>query len=702
VTKRLLSLFAVLAACSSRKDTNDLPSFVKGTIVKNTYDGTSNDLLTGGLGRSGLQGGAPGFANPASPTAAELRTLAIYNNYRALVDITNGGGYGVLYGPDNDAQGGRIAGDEWLAYEDDGTGQLNVTIMVQVPASFDPGEPCIVTGTSSGSRGVYGAIATAGEWGLKHGCAVAYTDKGSGMGVHDLQNDTVNFIDGTRGDASGAGSTSNFTANLSDAERASFNIQFPNRFAVKHAHSKQNPENDWGRYTLHAIEFAFYMLNEKFGTLRSDGTRMRTIYPGQTIVIAASVSNGGGAALAAAEQDTQGLISGVVAGEPQVQVSSTATIQRNGVTVAPSGRPLFDYTTHANLYQACASLSSAYSGTPAITMGPVFDAAFAGNRCASLKAKGLLTATGTTALADEALAKLNQYGWEPESNLLHLSHFSSYATPAVAVMYANAYARASVEDNLCGYSYAMVDSAGVPQAVSASTGNQNSLAQIFANGNGIPPMSTIALINNNAQNGPRRDQVSQNSTGSADYNADGVVCLRNLATGTDSTTGAPLTGAALDQAKAVSAGIQQVLRTGRLRGIPTILVQGRADALVPVNHASRAYFGATKNADGANSPTVYYEVENAQHFDAFLSFTGLAGRFIPLHLYVIRSLDLMYAALKNGAAIPPSQVVRTIPRGFNGIGLPNPITSSNVPPIAVTPGSGDLITYASGTVSIPN
>ena len=33
--------------------------------------------------------------------------------------------------------------------------------------------------TSSGSRGVYGAIST-GEWGLKKGCAVAYTDKGAG------------------------------------------------------------------------------------------------------------------------------------------------------------------------------------------------------------------------------------------------------------------------------------------------------------------------------------------------------------------------------------------------------------------------------------------------------------------------------------------------------------------------------------------
>jgi hydroxybutyrate-dimer hydrolase len=48
---------------------------------------------------------------------------------------------------------------------------------------------------------VYGAIST-GEWGLKRGCAVAYTDKGTGGAPHDLQNDTVPLVDGTRTTAS--------------------------------------------------------------------------------------------------------------------------------------------------------------------------------------------------------------------------------------------------------------------------------------------------------------------------------------------------------------------------------------------------------------------------------------------------------------------------------------------------------------------
>ncbi len=40
--------------------------------------------------------------------------------------------------------------------------------------------------------------------------------------------------------------------------------------------------------------------------------------PSNTMVIAASVSNGGGASLAAAEGDTTGLIDDVVVGEPEI------------------------------------------------------------------------------------------------------------------------------------------------------------------------------------------------------------------------------------------------------------------------------------------------------------------------------------------------------------------------------------------------
>jgi hydroxybutyrate-dimer hydrolase len=120
---------------------NTRPDYIKGTIVSTTYDGNTNDLLTGGLGKTGLGGACPAPATPTAPTVAELRTIAICNNYKAIVDTAANGGYGTLYGPNIDASGnstlgeGKIAGEEHIAFADDGTGRENVTMMVQIPNS---------------------------------------------------------------------------------------------------------------------------------------------------------------------------------------------------------------------------------------------------------------------------------------------------------------------------------------------------------------------------------------------------------------------------------------------------------------------------------------------------------------------------------------------------------------------------------------
>src|SRR2546423_15621544 len=51
----------VLSAVStlSIADEHQRPAFISGEIIKHSYDGVSDDLLTGGLGASGLQGAAP-------------------------------------------------------------------------------------------------------------------------------------------------------------------------------------------------------------------------------------------------------------------------------------------------------------------------------------------------------------------------------------------------------------------------------------------------------------------------------------------------------------------------------------------------------------------------------------------------------------------------------------------------------------------
>ena len=702
---------------------NAKPAFIAGDVQSHYYGAAQpvtpanpavQDLLTAGLGKTGLGSATPpGFVDPLHPTALELRQRAIHTNYRALLDPTAGGGYGTLYGPNVDIHGnvtaseGLIPGHEYLAYADDGTGRQNVTLMVQVPDTFDVGHACIVTATSSGSRGVYGAIGTSGEWGLKHGCAVAYTDKGSGNGLHDLMTDAVGLIDGTRTSASAAGTASQFTAPLTAAERASFDAAFPNRVAYKHAHSQQNSEADWGRNTLEAIVFAFYVLNENHASAPShpQGGKRIVLDRRNTLVIASSVSNGAGASVLAAEQDQHNLIDGLAVTEAQVQPADTSglSIVQGTTPMQTIGRPLYDYFTFGNLYQPCAALSSRAANSPAAAFLP---AAGSAARCAGLAAKGLLPASATTLAqqADAALDKLHEYGWLPDSDVLQASHYR-FATNSIVVTYSNAYGRFSVADNVCGFSMANTDAAG-----NVAAQNPVSQASIFATGNGVPPTTGVNLVYNDALGGAKLDLLAVSpSTGQADFALDGAICDRNLVEGRDIVTGAPLAGAAKAQSDRVRAGIVEVLATGRLKNLPAILVQGRADTLVPVNHASRAYFAKNQSTASGASNTRYIEVTNAQHFDAFLPggavFAGYEQRFVPLHVYFIRAMDAMYAHLTQGAPLPPSQVVHTVPRcGPTYPCVAPPITEANVPPIAANPPANDRITFdkATGTLHVPN
>lgn len=713
-----LSSSVFLAACGGDDDSggggaavsvNQKPDFIAGALNEKNYDGASDDLLTAGLGKTGLGGAAPTYANSSAPTAAELRRNAIYNNYRALLDYTAGGGYGVLYGPNVDKDGtvttseGKIAGSETIAYADDGSGRQNVTLMVQVPANFDKASPCIITATSSGSRGIYGAIGTAGEWGLKRGCAVAYTDKGSGNGFHDLMSDIVTRQDGTVGTSGTVGSAALFRANLTAGEQSTFNTQFPNRVAYKHTHSENNPERDWGRDTLRAVKFAFYVLNQKYGDAieGQSGQRSVVITPANTLVIASSVSNGGGAALAAAEQDSEGLIDGVAVTEPQVQPLATAglTIKQGAATVSTQGKPLADYFTFANLYQPCAALSSQAGLSLSAAFWPAAYTTSATNRCAGLKAKGLLSGATVEAQADEALQKMLQYGWQAESNFLQQSHFR-FATNSIALTYVNTYGRFKVTDNVCGYSFANTNATGDVVAQVAAT-----QAGLFASGNGIPPTSGVNIVFNDSVGGAKLDFLATSpSTGSADFALDGALCLHSLVTGKDAVTGATLAGSLKAQSDRVMAGIQEVRLNANLRGKPVIVVAGRNDTLIPVNHAARAYVGRNLSQEPAGSKLRYYEVTNAQHFDTFIAFGALLGydsRFVPLHRYFNQGMDLMYAHLKNGAALPASQVVRTTPRAVNS-GVTAPITAANVPPISTTPLVANQIGFANNTLNVPD
>jgi len=251
-----------------------------------------------------------------------------------------------------------------------------------------------------------------------------------------------------------------------------------------------------------------------------------------------------------------------------------------------------------------------------------------------------------------------------------------------------AYGRFSVKDAVCGFSFAGADATLKPAPLAAAA-----LAQVFGPSNGIPVTASVQIINDNSAGGPISTSASTSpSTGLTDYNIDGAICLRNLFTGSDAN------------AARVKSGINEVLRTANLHGKPAIIVHGRADSNVPVGFSSRPYFGQNKIVEGAASRLTYIEVLNAQHFDILIdnaATPGVDALYVPLHYYFIQAMDRMWANLTQNSALPPSQVIRAVPRG-GAPGAAPPITTANLPPISSSPAAANLITFSNNTVTIPD
>ena len=195
---------------------------------------------------------------------------------------------------------------------------------------------------------IYGGVAAAGEWALQNGCAVAYTDKGAGIGIHDIEANVAYLINGQSADADALGNAAHFRISP-EARADALRTGLRHRLAFKHAHAQTHPESNWGRHVLLAIQFAFFVLNVKYDRFRMGKPFMR----GNVTVIASGISNGGGASLRAVEQDAMGWIDGFVVGEPAIQPRDDPRIKikDRGNEVAERGLPILDYMSFLAVYQ---------------------------------------------------------------------------------------------------------------------------------------------------------------------------------------------------------------------------------------------------------------------------------------------------------------------------------------------------------------
>jgi hydroxybutyrate-dimer hydrolase len=579
--------FGVLS-CATAPATRKGPMSVPDTFgdVRVTTHRDGDDLLSAGLGLRGLGGTPAAFVQPAAPTPAELRRRAIQGSWKGIADLGPLGGFGTLYG-----QVPNVPGREYTAFAMLPGARVPHRVLVQVPDDFDRERRCLVVTASSGSRGIYGAIALAGGWGLPRGCAVAYTDKGTGAGYFDTADRTGVALDGTRARAGAA--PLEFEPRDAPADAG---------IAVKHAHSGDNPEADWGNHVLQAARFGLAMLDRAFPDEAPFTVK-------NTRIVATGLSNGGGAVLRAAGDDKDGILAAVVALEPNIHVRG-------------HGRSFYDYATEAALLLPCALGSREFDHVPFARVANLAPPAWA-LRCASLRAHGKLGSVTPAAQADEALAMLRASGWEDDAMKTGASSTSLDLWRAVTAAYASAYLKRPVGDMPCGFSYR------------ATPAEATIRAAWWADGSGVPPGAGVVLAGG--------------TDVSLDPTLPGNLCLRDLWTGqgADATmlrAGVGATAAALPRAE-----------------LPILIVHGAQDGLIPVAFSSGPYVQWLR-ASG-RSP-VFWKVPYAQHFDAFLAFPDFGDRHAPLLPFGYAALDRAWAHLTEGRPLPEDAAVRdTRPRG---------------------------------------
>ena len=480
-----------------------------------------DDLLSAGLGLAGLRGIASPFLDPLHPTAFELRRRAIQTSWKGIADLGPLGGYGSVYG-----SAPNIPGREYQAFARIPGANAPHRVLLQAPDAFDRKARCLLVTSSSGSRGIYGPIALAGAWGLPHGCAVAYTDKGTGAGYFDTADGSGVALDGTRA-----------TSAQAALEFAPANYAADAGIAIKHAHSGDNPEAAWGHHVLQAARFGLAMLDRAYPD-------QAPFTPENTHIIATGLSNSGGAVLQAAGFDDAGLLDGVVALEPNVHVPE-------------HGRALYDYVTDAALYLPCALAAPRFSAPPFARAAGVVPPTWLA-RCASLHAAGMLDATHVDTQAEQALARLHASGWRDEVIAAAASTTVFDAWRAVAVAYASAYLRRGVGHMPCGFVYRPTNAAGIPAG-----DDPLARAAWWADASGIPPGTGVGLFGG--------------MDASPDPTFAGLRCLRALWDGDDV------------DARTLHTSVRELAARLPRKNLPVWVVHGAEDGLVPTAFTSEPY-----------------------------------------------------------------------------------------------------------------
>jgi len=668
-----------------------------------------DDLLTAGLGKAGLQ-------NPSTHAIKSDRQLAYHTNIRALLDTSEGGGFGSLFGPKDEQ---TVTGVEYFVsisgYSNTRSSEKNhssnqannhqtkladADFSIQIPDNFSLTKPCLVVSPSSGSRDIYGAVGVTGLWALPKGCAVAYTNKGTGNGFYfpgasKAFNGQGELIDVT---------DKNVNNNLSKNEPSTINRsndkstwinaqQLANVtsttkdehlwVASPHAHSQMNPEKDWGRHTLIAVELGLRALNDHFRHQLSNqkaSDKENAFDKKNVFVIAAAISNGGSAVLRAGELDETGLIDAIVAGEPNINVAGVTydIVEESSAINEENKKPVknrkklsnrksivtrspYDTFITQSVYTPCANLHI----LPDVSSTAMFRMQ-AKVACEQLITADVINAKSPVEAAKLAHQSLMDLGLNNEAIMMGPIYTTMGIWQALVGTYPSSYSRLAMFDDPCGSAFKLAGTSPV------SANGLTHLQSIWPTGSGIPP---TAGINIEAFN-----DIRQSAKPLADVNLSTARTLCYFAWlkpewkarfGLESVISATLT-------EHIQQGISETRANANVRNIPTIIVHGQNDRLILTHHSSRPYYYLNKTQFGAQSQLRYIEVAHAQHFDALLAYPPYSTTLVPLHVYFERALDSVWQHHYSGNALPTSGIVIPTPRKVTGESIET-LTNQHLP-----------------------
>ncbi|MEM6651186.1 MAG: 3-hydroxybutyrate oligomer hydrolase family protein [Pseudomonadota bacterium] len=576
-----------------------------------------DDLLSAGLGIENLK-------NPERPLGATPRMAAVQKDIRDLINLSD---------PSltrHDAFP-HVEGWEHLALIRLQGLTQPITISVLIPSDFDTDRPTLVVAPSSGSRGVMGAIGDIGLWALPLGCAIALTDKGTG-GAQLLAQDLCfgpDFEPVEHPDA-----PTNFRLKPTPALKR-FIKSAPHSVALKHAYSGENVEAFWPQSVLATAEYASRLL------LNRSHVSPVAFNPAKLKVIAAGVSNGGGAVLKGVERDKAGRLHAAVVVEPNITTYLRKPIK---VFVGETrldlpGRSLVDYATAMNMLVPAALLSPTLEKMPFAEMNLVNSKRLS-EWSTQLTKSGLLEGKSARERATDALRKISATGFPKCGQpLLHAMSFMQI-WPAVSHAFVCANGRYPVEADPIG--------ASVRLATTDEYGHE--LQQ-------LGPADPETLRFYGALSGglsPGGGAVTLYKNGSPLPDLDDAVQLRRLA---------KKGGFA---GRRLRSGARETFANAAAPGCPVMILHGRCDTLISVNHSSRTYV-ASLFASGADRQQVrYYEHEAGQHFESLLSIPLFSEKYDPLLPSFFQLLSAARHHLFADTALPPSQVIRRHPNRKQG------------------------------------